>query len=109
MRSRLAPIVFAAALLGAAAHAQEIAPAAGGCHYDVVLLDPEAHRLAVTMACAGGGPVPISTYPYLTDAHIRDLRGTDGSAVAKSENAWELKGQGGVARATYAFDVDEMA
>jgi hypothetical protein len=107
MRLRL--LLFALALASAPAHAQEIAPPPGGCHYEIALADAEARMLDVTMACAGEGPFALSTYRYITDAHVKELRATDGSALEKTEEAWSLKGASGVARASYRFDVDEMA
>lgn len=107
MRSRLIGIALAAALAAPAA-AQNLAPPPGGCAYEIALLDAEARRLAVTMACAGDGPHRIATYRFLTDSHVRDLAPAGGSTLAKGE-AWVLTGSGGIARATYRFDVDEMA
>jgi hypothetical protein len=98
-----------AVLAAAPARAQEIAPPPGGCHYELALLDAAARRLEVAMACAGDGPHKISTYRFVTDAHVRDLRGVGGSTVAKDEDAWVLTGADGVARAVYRFDVDELA
>jgi hypothetical protein len=92
-------LVALAALAAAPAHAQEIAPPPGGCHYEIALADVEARRLDVTMACAGEGPFALSTYRFITDGHVKDLRGAGGSAIEKSEEAWTLKGAGGVARA----------
>ncbi len=100
---------FALALaLAPPARAQEAAPPPGGCHYEIALADAEARMLDVTVACAGDGPFALSTYRFLTDAHVKDLRALDGSALAKTEAAWTLKGAGGVARAAYRFDVDAM-
>jgi hypothetical protein len=107
MRLRFACIVIAA--LAAPAGAQEIAPPAGGCHYEIALADAEARMLDVAMRCAGNGPHAISSYRFLTDAHVREIKGVAGSTVEKTEEAWVLKGANGVARATYRFDVDEMA
>lgn len=101
--------LIALALVAAPVRAQEIAPPAGGCHYEIALADAEARRLDVTMACAGEGPFALSTYRFITDAHVKELRGVAGSAVEKTEEAWTLKGAGGVARAAYRFDVDELA
>src|SRR5690349_22583550 len=95
--------------LASPAHAQDVAPPPGGCHYEIALADPEARMLDVAMACAGDGPFALSTYRYLTDAHVKELRALGGSALEKAEAAWSLKGAGGVARAAYRFDVDEMA
>jgi hypothetical protein len=106
MRLRLA--IFAFALAITAAHAQEIAPPAGGCHYEIALLDPEARMLEVALACDGNGPHALSTFRHLTDAQLRDLRAAPGSTLDKGEEAWALKGSGGIARATYRFDVDEL-
>lgn len=107
MRLRFAGIVLAA--LAAPAQAQEMAPPAGGCHYEIALADAGARMLDVAMACAGDGPHEVSTYRFITDAHVRDVRGVSGSTVEKTAEAWTLKGAGGVARAAYRFDVDEMA
>src|SRR5262249_25973074 len=71
--------------------------------------DAEARRIDVALACAGDGPHALSTYRYVTDAHVKDLRAHGGSALEKTEEAWLLKGVGAVARAAYRFDVDEMA
>jgi hypothetical protein len=108
MRFGFACIVFAA-IAAAPAHGQEIAPPAGGCHYEIALADAEARMLDVTMACAGDGPFALSTYRFITDAHVKALRAGAGSVLEKSEEAWTLKGAGGTARAAYRFDVDEMA
>lgn len=107
MRLRFA--LAALALSGAPAQAQEIAPPAGGCHYEIVLADADARRLDVAMICAGEGPFALSTYRFITDAHVKELRGAGGSTIAKTEAAWTLTGAGGVARAAYRFDVDELA
>ena len=108
MRSRF---LFAAlaAVAAAPAHAQEVAPPPGGCHYEIALADAEARRLDVTMACAGEGPFALSTYRFVTDAHVKELRAVAGSRIEKTEEAWSLKGAGGLARAAYRFDVDELA
>lgn len=108
MKSRYA-FAALAALAAAPAHAQEVAPPPGGCHYEIALADAEARMLDVTMACAGEGPFALSTYHYVTDAHVKALRGAGGSRVAKTDDAWSLRGAGGVARAAYRFDVDELA
>ncbi len=107
MRLRFA--LAALALSAASAQAQEIAPPPGGCHYEIALADAEARTLDVTMACEGEGPFALSTYRFITDGHVKDLRGAGGSAIEKSEEAWTLRGAGGVARAAYRFDVDELA
>jgi hypothetical protein len=108
MRSRFA-LIACAALAALPARAQEAAPPPGGCHYEIALADAEARALEVAMACEGDGPFKLSTYRYVTDAHVRDLRGVAGSEVSKDADAWVLRGAGGVARAAYRFDVDEMA
>ena len=107
MRVRFA--LLALALAAAPAHAQEIAPPAGGCHYEIALADAEARNLEIALACAGDGPHVLATYRYITDSHIRGLSAVDGSALERTEEGWLLKGASGVARATYRFDVDEMA
>jgi hypothetical protein len=107
MRLRLA--LAALTLAAAPAQAQEIAPPRGGCHYEITLADAEARMLDVTMACDGKGPFALSTWRFITDAHIKDLRGAGGSAVEKTEEAWTIRGAGGISRAAYRFDVDEMA
>ncbi len=107
MRLRFAYFALALAL-ASPARAQAIAPLPGGCHYDIALADPEARQLDVAMTCTGEGPFTLSTYRFLTDAHVKDLRALGGSALAKGEATWSLKGAGGVARAAYRFDVDEM-
>lgn len=108
MKARFALLALAAFAAPAPAPAQEIAPPAGGCHYDIALVDAEARRLEVAMACAGDGPHAVSTYRFFTDAHIRDLRAA-GGALEKTEGGWRLKGGRGIARAAYRFDVDAMA
>jgi len=111
---RFFPIAIVAAVAFAAApsRAQEIAPPKDGCHYEIALLDAEARKLEVTMACDGAGPHALSTYRTITDAHVQDLRGVGGSTVEKGET-WILKGPdlapGSTARAVYRFDVDELA
>lgn len=106
MKCRFALLALA---LAAPAEAQELAPPAGGCHYEVALADAEARSLEVTMACAGAGPFALSTYRYITDAHVKGLRAIGGSVLEKKEEAWSLEGAGGVARAAYRFDVDGLA
>jgi hypothetical protein len=106
MSLRLVSIVLAA-IAAAPAHAEK--QPFPGCRYEIALLDAEARALEIEMSCSGEGPHALSTYRYLTDAHIRALRGTGGSTIEKTEAAWLLKGSGGVARAAYRFDVDEMA
>lgn len=109
MRSHFAFAALAALALAAPAHAQETAPPPGGCHYEIALADAAARALDVTMACAGAGPFALSTYRFVTDAHVKGLRAVEGSALEKTEAGWSLKGTGGVARAAYRFDVDELA
>jgi len=107
MKFRLAWLVFALAI--APAQAQEAPPPSGGCHYEIVLADAEAHGLEIAMACDGNGPHALATHRFLTDAQMRDVRAAPGSVLEKGEEAWVLKGAGGVARATYRVDVDELA
>jgi hypothetical protein len=109
MRFRFALVALTIVAAPAFAHAQDIAPPPGGCHYEIALADAEARRLDITMACAGEGPFALSTYRFLTDAHVKELRAFGGSVLEKTEEVWSLKGAGGVARAVYRFDVDEMA
>src|SRR5262245_41810457 len=107
---RLSLVLAALAAFAAApAHAQDVAPPPGGCHYEIALADAEARALQVTLACAGDGPFALSTYRFITDAHVRELRALGGSVVEKTEEAWSIKGAGATARASYRFDVDEMA
>ncbi len=100
-------VCFALVLAAAPAHAEK--QTFPGCHYEIALLDAEARALEIAMACNGDGPHKISTFRYITDSHIRDLRGVEGSSVAKDEDAWVLTGASGSAKAVYRFDVDEMA
>ncbi len=108
MRLRFVCIVLAA-LAAAPSRAQETSPPPGGCHYELALADAEARSLDVALACAGDGPHALSTYRFVTDSHVRQLRAAGGSVLEKTEEARLLKGAGGIARATYRFDVDEMA
>src|SRR5688572_6097973 len=101
--------VLAALVFAASARAETPKPPYPGCRYEIALLDAEARALEVEMACSGEGPHALSTYRFITDAHIRDLRGVEGSVVSKAEDGWVLKGAEGSAKAVYRFDVDEMA
>lgn len=107
MRSRFVLAVIAA--LAAAPALAEQAPPPGGCHYEIALADADARMLDVAMICAGEGPFALSTYRFVTDAHVKDLRGAAGSTIAKTEEGWTLTGAGGAARAAYRFDVDDLA
>jgi hypothetical protein len=107
MKMRLALLtVLVAASAPARAEAQKLP--FPGCHYEISLLDVEARMLAIELSCKGDGPHRISTYRLLTDAHIRDLRGVEGSTVTKDEEGWILTGTKGWAKAVHRFDVDEM-
>ena len=81
---RFRHVVLIAALIAAPARAQEIAPPAEGCHYEIALADAEARKLDVSMACAGDGPHTISTYRHISDAHVSDLRAAPGSTSVRA-------------------------
>ncbi|MCW5772057.1 MAG: hypothetical protein KIT16_10515 [Rhodospirillaceae bacterium] len=107
MKLRFVWLALVALAPAVPAAAEPPVPTKGGCAYEITLLDAEARRLAVAMACDGDGPFELGTWRSLTDDNLRDVAAAGGSTLVKG-TAWVLAGKGGVARATYNVDVDDM-
>lgn len=88
------------------------ASAAPDCIADVRLEDRGVDRapsLIVDMNCRADGTVRFVADSASTVAHLRDVRGGDGTVVAQSDGAWTVPAVAGRATLRYGFDLGAYA